>query len=331
MTCRQRLVTNCGVGLRRGFSLVELLVSLAIIGVLLALIVPALSAARESARATACRNNLRQVALAHENYVDAGRSGLPFVHYAPALMPYLERAELRERPGGAGPSGWESSSVWLCPSDLIGSISRGNYSYLPSVGLSLDLSSWLSGGGESGVSGALVVNADYQSSGRFRFLRAEEFGDGASRTIRFTEKLLEPTDNRPPAAEDRIGVWFSAGPPAGQLPTRRFAAQACLGATERAVERRDLVVREGLKTSLLVGGVAALQPPNGRTCYLGAPWPVGGVPSMSGVLGGAAATSRHRGFVAAAFADGHVEAVSDEIDLAVWRDLNNVPPSGRRE
>ena len=61
----------------RGFTLVELLVVIAIIGILSALLFPALSSARERARRTQCVNNLKELAIAFQSYADDNGDQLP--------------------------------------------------------------------------------------------------------------------------------------------------------------------------------------------------------------------------------------------------------------
>jgi prepilin-type N-terminal cleavage/methylation domain-containing protein len=143
--------------LRRAFTLVELLVVIAIIGVLVALLLPAVQAAREAARRTNCVNNIRQIAIACHNHHDTYGSFPPSNHntrfrditqdrfgwqrigYLTPLLPFIEQQPLYEqvvsytledrRPWSTNdtatgqPSPYKTHvKTFLCPSDPL---SRG--------------------------------------------------------------------------------------------------------------------------------------------------------------------------------------------------------------
>jgi prepilin-type N-terminal cleavage/methylation domain-containing protein len=223
-----------------GFTLVELLVVVAIIGVLVSLLLPAIQAARESGRSSACRNNLRQVALAAHHAHDAHRrlppqfgaygagNGTLFFH----LLPFLEEADVYRLgfdpsahmydigwvADGAGwksvkgvvkPPGWPGGK-WIasfrCPSD-------------PSLGDALD---WLHG--DASYAGNFQVfgrpaNGEWNGDARI----PPTFLDGTSDTILFAEKYARCEG--PNAVDSGVlaGTWWGRGIDGLDLLTPAFA------------------------------------------------------------------------------------------------------------
>ncbi len=112
---------SCQVRRRCGFTLVELLVVISIIGMLVALLLPAIQAARESARRTQCTSNLRQIGLAIDQYIDRQGARGKFPNCAnftktvhselPSLMEVIGRYCEMTDPAN------EKSELFHCPSD----------------------------------------------------------------------------------------------------------------------------------------------------------------------------------------------------------------------
>jgi len=115
-----------------GFTLVELLVVIAIIGVLVALLLPAVQAARESARRMRCGNNLKQLCLALQNYESAYNKLPPGWIASPGLMH-------TDASSGTGTDGWGS---WGWPALVLKYMEQGNLSETLKVG-DLDMRSAL--------------------------------------------------------------------------------------------------------------------------------------------------------------------------------------------
>jgi len=218
-------MTNCvRWKVRSAFTLIELLVVIAIIAILVALLLPAVQQAREAARRSTCKNNLKQLGIALHNYHDT-HTVLPARTIGPAvnswasqdsdqsrwsgfvmLMPFLESGNLYDQIMGAyaGPDStasfpWSTGQVhWThdltylqCPSDVSSSHQLGSVNYGFCSGDSYNA------GLTKQPSGSTVVNVPfrgmfgYQTSVRFR-----DVTDGLSNTIAMGEfKRPRSTDN----------------------------------------------------------------------------------------------------------------------------------------
>jgi prepilin-type N-terminal cleavage/methylation domain-containing protein/prepilin-type processing-associated H-X9-DG protein len=186
--------------LRRAFTLVELLVVIAIIGVLVALVLPAVQAAREAVRRASCLNNLRQLGLALHNYHDVfGKfpgardpfSPGPFSTQA-HLLDYLEQANFSKaidfsQPTSTGVNQTVANLVvksFLCPSDPanghVPGMTFGGCNLVANVGTGVNGGDYVTG------DGVFLLNNPVG----FRNLT-----DGSSSTAAFSESIIGDGQN----------------------------------------------------------------------------------------------------------------------------------------
>lgn len=173
---------------RRGYTLVELLVVVAIIALLLALLVPTVSAVREMARLTACQHKLAANAtgaIRHEDalgylpgWLNVGPSPQGPVGWPIALLPYIEQQPVSDafQAGGVAAVANVDIEVWLCPSSHPADLAavRTQVSYAGNCGQGMLDRRW------SGV-----MNDATNPANR---IRIREIADGPAWTLLFAEK-----------------------------------------------------------------------------------------------------------------------------------------------
>ncbi|MDG3005295.1 DUF1559 family PulG-like putative transporter [Paludisphaera mucosa] len=292
---------------RRGFTLIELLVVVAVVGLLVAIILPAVQAARAAARRMSCASNLKQLGLAALNYestynVFPARSSRVGSQFA-ALLPYLEQAALFSSINTSGimvtlPAGMNTTvantrlSVLLCPADNPAVRPTAPTNYAGNAGT----------GFQTGVSenGMFVKGGATMASVR----------DGGLHTALFAEWVVGDPGIRdnPPMMDRRTCVfktpWFG-----GDQRLERFASYC-----NNNVDASNIIIWEVKGETWLRGEMGAARynhivVVNGSSCING-----GYVPDGAWTAG-----SWHAGIAQVGFVDGHVQSIRETIGPMNWR------------
>ncbi|MFO0959250.1 MAG: DUF1559 domain-containing protein [Isosphaeraceae bacterium] len=327
---------------RRGFTLIELLVVIAIIGVLIALLLPAVQQAREAARRIQCVNNLKQVGIALHNYHET-LGGLPWGDgpdewnqwsSLALMLPYMEQGSLYNAVNFMyGMQDWNLPfnttihrtrvAAYSCPSDTDRLTSaNASSNYAGNAGSNpATFYDWDNTGAFNGLFG---WSGNSRKTGNYLKMTPgtgfRDILDGLSNTVAFSEKVKGIgwfTNTRvqdstiPPSTYALLSK-----PAAADLLNPTLVYNQCKGLNPSAAatpQNQNNIYPNG---SLWYNGCPSnsrynhVMPPNTWSCTYGGRW---------GDMGGAVtASSRHPGVVNALMADGSVKGIKNSISNTVW-------------
>ena len=294
---------------RKGFTLIEILAVVTILGVLVALILPAVQAAREAARRIGCMNNLKQIGLAIHNYsaiYDVFPHGLNGYTPHVAMLPYLEMGDrynaINFESGRFGGVDFEenrtarsgSVSVFLCPSDPQQDPNGIPTSYAANQGVGLE--NWRTANGPFGNRVDDVYN------------RLADVTDGTSSTAAFSEWVISHHFDPP---RSRWVVYLNVPPindPRPFATLQNECATADLsGSNVHHVGKGANWFNRGFPNTHYNHNM----PINGRSCLVG---------GMEIVTAG----SRHLGGANVLMVDGHVSFLKEGGSRKMWEALGSM-------